>query len=107
MRTAAPIVAGLSAQTDLDVFVLSWAVLDDLPASVMRLDLPQVRASRKMIVSRVLRALKFRDVSARVVQIGCDPEASSIADELGLSSTVLTCVKPQAEPPVSCSSWQS
>jgi hypothetical protein len=82
------IVEGLSAQTDLDVFVLSWAVLDDLPAGVMALDLSQVRASRKMIVSRVLRALKFRDLSARVVEIGRDPEASSIIDELGLSSTV-------------------
>ena len=82
------IVEGLSAQSDLDVFVLSWAVLDDLPPSVMRLDLSQVRASRKMIVSRVLRALKFRDVSARVVQIGRDPEASPIIDELGLPSTV-------------------
>ena len=86
------LVEGLSAQTDLDVFVLSWAVLDDLPTGVMRLDLSQVRASRRMIVSRVLRALKFRDVSARVVQIGCDPEASSIADELGLSSTACEAV---------------
>ena len=82
------IVEGLSAQMDLDVFVLSWAVLDDLPTGAMTLDLSQVLASRKVIASRVLRALKFRDVSAQVVQIGRDPEASSIIDELGLSSTV-------------------
>jgi GT2 family glycosyltransferase len=82
------VVARLSAQTDLDVFVLSWAVLNDLPASVISLDLSQVHASRKMVVSRVLRALKFRDLSARVVEIGRDPEASSIIGELGLSSTV-------------------
>jgi GT2 family glycosyltransferase len=82
------IVERLSAQTDLDVFVLSWAVLDDLSARVMSLDLSQVRASRKMIVSRVLRALKFRDLWARVVQIGRDPEASAIIEELGLSSAV-------------------
>jgi GT2 family glycosyltransferase len=82
------IVEGLSVQTDLGVFVLSWTVLDDLPDGVMRLDLSQVHASREMIASRVLRALKFRDVSARVILIGRDPEASSIIDELGLSSTV-------------------
>jgi hypothetical protein len=82
------IVEGLSVQTDLDVFALSWTVLDDLPDGVMRLDLSQVHASPKMIASRVLRALKFRDVSARVVLIGRDPEASLIIDELGLRSTV-------------------
>jgi GT2 family glycosyltransferase len=82
------IVEGLSVQTDLGVFVLSWTVLDDLPDGVMRLDLSQVHASREMIASRVLRALKFRDVSARIVLIGRDPEASSIIDELGLSSIV-------------------
>jgi GT2 family glycosyltransferase len=74
---------------DLDVFVLSWPAPGDLPDSVARLDLSQCRASRIAIASRVLRALKFRDASALVVQIGRDPDVSSIVEELQLSSAVL------------------
>jgi GT2 family glycosyltransferase len=81
-------VEGLSAQADLDVFVLSWAVPDDLPDGVIRLDLSQVHSSRRVIASRVLRALMFRDASALVVQIGRDAEAGSIIVEVGLSSIV-------------------
>ncbi len=84
------LVEGLSAQPDLDVFVLSWATLDDLPGSVATLDLSQCRASRIAIASRVLRALKFRDASALVIQIGRDPNASPAVEELKLPSAVFT-----------------
>jgi glycosyltransferase involved in cell wall biosynthesis len=83
------LVAGLSAQPDLDVFVLSWEALGDLPEGVANLDLSRCRASRKAVVSRVLRALKFRDASAAVVQIGRDPDVLPIVEELKLSSAVL------------------
>jgi GT2 family glycosyltransferase len=83
------LVAGLSSQPDLDVFVLSWEALGDLPESVANLDLSRCRASRKTIASRVLRALKFRDTSAAVVQIGRDPDVVPIVEELKLSSAVL------------------
>jgi hypothetical protein len=82
------LVEGLATQPDLDVFVLSWAALDDLPAAVAKLDLSGCHASRKMIASRVLRALRFRDASAPVVQIGRDPDASPIVEELKLPSAV-------------------
>jgi hypothetical protein len=82
------IVSGLSAQPDLDVFVLSFAALDNLPDGVAMLDLSRAPASRGIIASRVLRALKFRDASALVVRIGYDPDVSPIVEELRLSSTV-------------------
>jgi GT2 family glycosyltransferase len=84
------LVEGLSAQSDLDVFVLSWAALDDLPGGVAKLDLSQCGASRIAIASRVLRALKFRDATALVIQVGRDPNASSVVEELKLSSAVFT-----------------
>jgi GT2 family glycosyltransferase len=83
------LVAGLSAQPDLDVFVLSWEALGDLSEGVANLDLSRCRASRKTIASRVLRALKFRDTSAAVVQIGRDPDVVPIVEGLELSSAVL------------------
>jgi GT2 family glycosyltransferase len=84
------LVERLAAQPDLDVFVLSSAVLNDLPAGVASLDFSRCHASRKMIASRVLRALQFRDASALVIQIGRDPDASPIVEELRLPSAVLT-----------------
>lgn len=83
------LVAGLSAQPDLDVFVLSWEALRNLPEGVANLDLSRCRASRKTIASRVLRALKFHDTSAEVVQIGRDPDVLPIVEDLKLSSAVL------------------
>jgi GT2 family glycosyltransferase len=87
------LVEGLSGQPDLDVFVLgaraSWVAPDDVPGGIARLDLSQCRASWIAVVSRVLRALKFRDASALVVQIGRDPIVSPILEELKLSSAVL------------------
>jgi GT2 family glycosyltransferase len=83
------LVAELSAQPDLDVFVLSWEALGDLPEGVANLDLSRCRASRKTIASRVLRALKFRDTSAVVVQVGSDPYVVPIIEDLKLSSAVL------------------
>jgi GT2 family glycosyltransferase len=84
------LVAGLSAQPDLDVFVLSWVTLDDCPDGVARLELSQGRASRTTMASRVLRALRFRDASALVIQVGRDREILSIVEELKLSSAILT-----------------
>jgi hypothetical protein len=84
------LVTRLLAQPDLDVFVLSWAALDDLPDGVARLDLSQTAASRITISSRVLRALRFRDASALVVQIGADPDVSLFIEELTLSSVIFT-----------------
>jgi glycosyltransferase involved in cell wall biosynthesis len=83
------LVVGLSGQPDLDVFVLSWEALGDLPEGVASLDLSRCRASRKTAVSRVLRALKFRDRSAAVVQIGRDPDVPPIIEELKISAAVL------------------
>jgi hypothetical protein len=84
-----PLVADFSAQPDLDVFVLSWTAPGDLPEGVASLDLSRDGAPRTIIASRVLRALKFRDASALVVQIGSDPDIPPIVDELELLSATL------------------
>jgi GT2 family glycosyltransferase len=88
-RDGRGLVAELSAQSDLDVFVLSWEALNDLPAGVASLDLSRCHASRRTIASRILRALKFRDASAPIVQIGRDPDVLPMVGELKLSSAVL------------------
>ena len=54
------------------------------PGSIFR----RFAASRRTIVSRVLRALRFRDAAAVVAQIGRDPDVSLVVDELRLSSIV-------------------
>ncbi|MBV9970937.1 MAG: glycosyltransferase [Xanthobacteraceae bacterium] len=84
------IVAALSNQPDLDVFVLSFAPLDDLPDNVARIALSQRSEAPITVVSRVLRALKFRDAAAVVVQIGRHPEASALIQELDLRAAVST-----------------
>jgi GT2 family glycosyltransferase len=84
------LITEFSAQPDLDIFVLSWTPPGNLPRGVASLDLSRDRASRTLIASRVLRALKFRDGSALVVQIGRDAAVSPIVDELELTSTVLS-----------------
>jgi glycosyltransferase involved in cell wall biosynthesis len=77
----------LVTQPDLDVFLLSWAPLRDLPNGIAMLDLPDSSAcSRATIASRVLRALKFRDAGALVIQIGVDPDAAPIVAELEFAS---------------------
>jgi GT2 family glycosyltransferase len=80
------LIADLAAQSDLDIFLLSWAPLNDVPGGISILDLPDGPASRATIASRVLRALKFRDAAALVIQIGLDPDASPIVDELNSAS---------------------
>jgi hypothetical protein len=83
------ILADLALEPDLDVFLLSWAPLGELPEGVATLDLSDCRASRATVASRVLRALKFRDAGARVVEIGSDPDVSPIVAELGLARVPL------------------
>jgi Glycosyl transferase family 2 len=81
------LIQDLVAQPDLDVFLLSWAPLREVPDGIAILDLPDSPAcSRATIASRVLRALKFHDAGALVIQIGLDPDASPIVDELEFAS---------------------
>ncbi len=71
------------AQRDLDVFLLTWAPLRDVPEGIAILDVHNSPAcQRATIASRVLRALKFRDAGALVIQIGLDTDASPIVEEL-------------------------
>jgi glycosyltransferase involved in cell wall biosynthesis len=80
------LIQDLVAQPDLDIFLLSWAILRDVPDGIAILDLPDSPAcSRTTIASRVLRALKFRDAGALVIEIGLDPDVSLIVDELELA----------------------
>src|ERR1700722_6945457 len=80
----------LVTQPALDILLLSWvswAELRDLPDGIAILDLPDSSACpRATIASRVLRALKFRDAGALVVEIGVDPDAAPIVAELEFAS---------------------
>jgi hypothetical protein len=86
----------LAHETDLDIFVLTWVALGTLPDKIIFLKpgdpLP---ARRETVVSRVMRALKFRDSEALVIQIGLDPETSRILEELKLERVHV--VHPPAE----------
>ena len=89
--TSRRILRGLAQEADLDIFLLTWAVLDDLPEGIAVLDLGKsVLARSATVASRVLRALKFRDINALVVQVGTDPDTSSILAELKLESVQVT-----------------
>jgi glycosyltransferase involved in cell wall biosynthesis len=94
------IIRSLALERDLEIFVLNRIALDDLPESVALLELREpLPVSRAMVVSRVLRALKFRGAGALVIQIGPDPDTSLIADELELERVVVTQFAAQESPP--------
>jgi hypothetical protein len=81
----------LAQEPGLDVFLLTWVKLGDLPEAIAVLEPGASVVSRRMaVVSRVLRALKFSDRTALVVQIGVDPNTSVIVEELALESVEVT-----------------
>jgi hypothetical protein len=85
--TSRRILRGLAQEAELDIFLLSWVALDDLPEGIAVLDLGKsVVARSATVASRVLRALKFRDINALVVQIGTNLDTSLILAELKLES---------------------
>jgi glycosyltransferase involved in cell wall biosynthesis len=76
----------LAHKPDVDIFFLTWVPVDDLPQGIAVLELGKLLpASRATIASRVLRALKFRDAKAVVIEIGSDPDISLLLDELKLA----------------------
>jgi Glycosyl transferase family 2 len=93
------ILADLALEPDLDVFLLSWAPLGEMPTGIATMDLSDCRASPATVASRVLRALKFRDAGALVVEIGRDPDVSPIVGELELARTAFGPGAPQDRAP--------
>jgi hypothetical protein len=81
----------LAEAPDLDVFLLTWMKLGDVPEAIAVLEPGESLVSRgTTVTSRVLRALKFRDATALVVQVGADPDISMIVEELALESVEVT-----------------
>jgi hypothetical protein len=75
----------LSREPDLDVFLLARSTLGDLPEGIAVLEQGNSLLERmEVVASRALRALKFRDARAFVVQIGSDPDTSMVLEELKL-----------------------
>jgi hypothetical protein len=85
------ITQSLAETPDLEIFLLTWIKLDDVPEAIAVLEPEESLLSlRVAVVSRVLRALKFHDATAFVVQVGADPEISKIVEELALESVEVT-----------------
>jgi Glycosyl transferase family 2 len=85
------IMQSLSQAPDLDIFLLTWVKLDEVPEAIAVLEPGESLSSRRIVVtSRVLRALKFRDAKALAFQIGADPYTSMVVEELGLESVQVT-----------------
>jgi hypothetical protein len=79
------LIRGLAQEPDLDIFLMTLVVLDDLPEGIAILKFGRsLPASKATIASRVLRALKFRDARALVIHIGFDRDTSMILEELKL-----------------------
>jgi hypothetical protein len=73
----------LSREPYLDVFLLAWITLGDLPEGIAVLERGNTPPERmEVVASRALRALKFRDAGAFIVQIGSDPDTSMVLEEL-------------------------
>jgi hypothetical protein len=85
------IIQSLAEAPDLDIFLLTWIKWGNVPEAIAVLEPGESLISRRTAVaSRVLRALKFRDATALVVQIGADPDISMIVEELALESVEVT-----------------